>query len=289
MADEQVAVSEQPAAPSVLNASTESIDAETTSDWRSALPEDLRDHQALQNITDVGTLAKTMIHAQSMVGAEKIAVPGRWATDEDWDQVYTKLGRPDDATGYEFDTGEVEMDQDFVGNFREVAHKAGLSGRQAQTLADWYTSLAGEHGPEAQQVNIEASKAEVEAELRKEYGNAFDDRLAIGDNLIDEFGADGLSELKLDSGVPLINHPAFIRTVINAAHYIQENVAEDKMIGDKGSPAMTPAEADKEMQQLMREGSPYWDARHPMHDSTVQEVHKLMQQKHPEENERPGI
>ena len=288
MSEEQVAVSEEPAAPSVLNASTESIDAETTN-WREQLPEDLRDHQALDNISDVGTLAKTMIHAQSMVGAEKIAVPGKWATDEDWEQVYTKLGRPDDATGYEFETGEVELDQEFVGAFRDVAHKAGLSGRQAQTLADWYTSMAGEQGPEAAAVNIEAAKSEVEAELRREYGNAFDDRLAVGDNLIDEFGAEGLSDLKLDNGVPLINHPAFIRTVINAAQYIQENVAEDKMIGDKGSQAMTPAEADKEVQHLMREDSPYWDARHPAHDSTVQEVQKLMQQKHPEEDERPGI
>ena len=287
MSEEQVAdVSVEPeVAPSVLNASTESIDAETPSDWRSALPEDLRDHQALQNISDVGTLAKTMIHAQSMVGAEKIAVPGKWATDEDWDQVYTKLGRPDDATGYEFDTGEVEMDQEFVGAFRDAAHKAGLSGRQAQALATWYTSMAGEHGPEAQQVNIEANKAEVEAELRNEYGNAFDDRLAIGDNLIDEFGAEGLAELRLESGIPLVNHPAFIRTMINAAHYIQENVAEDKMIGDKGSNAMTPAEADQQIQHLMREDSPYWDNRHPMHHATVQEVLKLHEQKYPEPNE----
>ena len=147
MSEEQVAdVSvEAEVAPSVLQ--TDEISA----DWREALPEDLRDHQALRNISDVPTLAKTMIHAQSMVGAEKIPVPGKWATDDDWNQVYAKLGRPEAADMYEFETGEVELDQDFVNTFREVAHKAGLSNRQAQELAGWYVSLAGEGGPEGSQ------------------------------------------------------------------------------------------------------------------------------------------
>jgi len=252
-------------------------------DWREGLPDDLRDHQALRNISDVPTLAKTMIHAQSMVGAEKIAVPGKWATDDDWSQVYTKLGRPDAADMYEFETGEAELDQEFVSNFREVAHKAGLSNRQAQELAGWYVSLANEAGPDGG-IDVEAAKLEVEAELRREYGNAFDDRLDLGNNYIEEFAADGLSDLRLENGVPLVNHPAFIRTVVNAAHYIQSNVSEDKLIGDKGSQAMTPGEADEKIQHLMRKDSPYWDQRHPMHQSTVDEVQKYMQFKFPEED-----
>lgn len=254
-------------------------------DWREGLPDDLKDHQALRNISDVPTLAKTMIHAQSMVGAEKIAVPGKWATDEDWDQVYTKLGRPDAADMYEFETGEAQLDQDFVSNFREVAHKAGLSNRQAQELVGWYTSMTDDASPEAQQVNIDAARDTATAELRQEYGNAFDDRIALGDNYIAEFGVDGLDDLHLDDGTPLLNHPAFIKTVINAAQYIQSNVSEDKLIGDKGSQAMTPAEADQKIQELMRKDSPYWDQRHPMHHSTVNEVQKYMQFKFPEENE----
>ena len=254
-------------------------------DWREGLPDDLRDHQALRNISDVPTLAKTMIHAQSMVGAEKIAVPGKWATDEDWDQVYTKLGRPDAADMYEFETGEAQLDQEFVSNFREVAHKAGLSNRQAQELVGWYTSMTDDASPEAQQVNIDAARDTATAELRREYGNAFDDRIALGDNYIAEFGVDGLDDLHLEDGTPLLNHPAFIKTVINAAQYIQSNVSEDKLIGDKGSQAMTPAEADQKIQELMRKDSPYWDQRHPMHHATVNEVQKYMQFKFPEENE----
>ena len=280
MSEEQVAdVSvESEVAPSVLQTD------DSMGDWREALPDDLRDHQALRNISDVSTLAKTMIHAQSMVGAEKIPVPGKWATDDDWSQVYAKLGRPEAAEMYEFETGETELDQDFVNTFREVAHKAGLSNRQAQELAGWYVSLAGEGGPEGT-VDVEAAKLEVAAELRKEYGNAFEDRIALGDNYIDEFAAEGLGELRLEDGIPLVNHPAFIRTMINAAQYINESVSEDKLVGDKSSGGITPAEADQQITQLMRPDSPYWDASHPMHESHVQQVYQLQQQKWPEENE----
>ena len=45
-------------------------------DWKSGIPEDLRNHPSIANMQDVGSLAKSMVHAQSMVGADKIAVPG---------------------------------------------------------------------------------------------------------------------------------------------------------------------------------------------------------------------
>ena len=45
---------------------------------------------------------------------------------------------------------------------------------------------------------------------------------------------------------------------------------------------MTPAEADQKIQELMRPDGPYWDGRHPMHESYVQQVLELHEQKFPE-------
>jgi hypothetical protein len=274
-----------PEAPPSVPPPTLLAEPEPAGDWKEQLPTELREHHSLQNISDVGTLAKTMIHAQSMVGAEKIAVPGKWATDDDWTDVYNKLGRPDDATGYEFDFGDADTDTEFVDGFRSVAHEVGLSDRQAQKLAGWYMDTMAQNSPEAMETDVEAAKAETEAALRKEFGRAFDDRLALGDRMLGEFAADGLMDVKTLDGLPLVNNEAFIKTIISAAHYISESVAEDRLVGEKGGGGMTPGEADKEIQNLMREDSPYWDARHPMHDSTVQQVLKLQEQKHPPEND----
>jgi len=278
VADEQVAdVSETEVAPSVMNGA----DVDDSGSWRDALPDDIRDHQSLQNISDVGSLAKTMIHAQSMVGAEKIPVPGKWATDDDWEQVYTKLGRPDAADGYELDLGESEVNEEFVGSFRDAAHKAGLTPRQAQQLVGWYNDQGALGGEGGAQIDVQAARATAEADLRQEYGNAYDDRLKLGDNLIGEFGEEGLMDLRLEDGTPLINNAAFVKTIINAAHYINSSISEDKLVGDSGS-AMTPAEADQKIQELMRPDGPYWDGRHPMHESYVQQVLELHEQKFPE-------
>ena len=283
MAEEQVAVSEQPAAPSVLNAPADTAEP---GNWRDQLPDDLKEHQALSNISDVGTLAKTMIHAQSMVGAEKLAVPGKWATDDDWKDVYDKLGRPDDATGYEFDFGEATPDEEFVSSFRDIAHSAGLNDRQAQKLGGWYMEAAGKVAPlseEDQTARLELARTETRASLQKEYGNAFNERMERGDRLLEEYAAADLLDLKTEDGLPLVNHPAFVKTVIDVAHYITESISEDKLVGKKDSNALTPGAADKQIQHLMRPDSPYWDASHPSHASTVQEVLALQEQKWPEE------
>ena len=61
--------------------------------FRDSLPEDLRNNPSLKNFNDVGGLAKSYVHAQRMIGADKIALPNQNSTDEDWANVYNKLGR----------------------------------------------------------------------------------------------------------------------------------------------------------------------------------------------------
>lgn len=259
-----------------------SDEAAVAADWKAALPDDLREHPSIAGMQDVASLAKSMVHAQSMVGADKIAVPGKWADDEDWSQVYDKLGRPASAEDYglQFEVPDGEADPALTGWFAETAHKIGLNTKQAQQLADSYIELTGGMGqPE---VDLEAAKADATAELRQEYGAAFNDRLGKGNNFLGEFGADGLMDLRLNDGTPLMNHPAFIRTVVNAAQYIHESVSEDKLIGDKDSNVVTPGEAQKQLEEVMRPDSPYWDSRHPQHDVYVQRALSIQEMIHPE-------
>ena len=140
-----------------------SDEAAVAADWKAALPDDLREHPSIAGMQDVASLAKSMVHAQSMVGADKIAVPGKWADDEDWSQVYDKLGRPASAEEYglKFEVPDGEADPALTGWFAETAHKIGLNTKQAQQLADSYIELTGGMGqPE---VDLEAAKAEARA------------------------------------------------------------------------------------------------------------------------------
>ena len=116
-------------------------------DWRSGIPEEIRGHKSLEHIQDVGALAKSYVNAQSMIGADKVAIPGKHATDEDWGEVYRRLGRPDSPEGYELTNempeGAVVVDE-MLDGFRGAAHDAGLSPQQAQKLLGWYNGFLGE-------------------------------------------------------------------------------------------------------------------------------------------------
>ena len=69
MAEEQVTAVEQQSQPSEQTAATETS-------WRDSLSDDLKTNASLQKFSDVGTLAKSYINAEQMIGKDKMVVPG---------------------------------------------------------------------------------------------------------------------------------------------------------------------------------------------------------------------
>ena len=52
---------------------------EVNVDWKQSIPEDIRADKSLESIKDVGSLAKSYIHAQKLVGSDKIPIPNKYA------------------------------------------------------------------------------------------------------------------------------------------------------------------------------------------------------------------
>ena len=67
---------EQQVAEVVADAAVAQSGGEVEFDWRSMIPEEIRDHKSLAHFTDVGARAKSLVNAQSMIGADKVAIPG---------------------------------------------------------------------------------------------------------------------------------------------------------------------------------------------------------------------
>src|SRR5262245_47203739 len=70
--------------------------------------------------------------------------------DRDFDRkvgpLYDRLGRPRDAKGYTFDDPRdfefTDADNEYRESFKPVAHRLGLTARQAKGLAEWQISVA---------------------------------------------------------------------------------------------------------------------------------------------------
>ena len=269
MSEEQVAeVSEAVDVPEV---------AQSVEDWRDSIPEEIRGQSSLEHINDIGALAKSYVHAQQMVGADKVALPGKSATADEWGEVYAKLGRPESPDGYELAYNNIpegaEMDNDMVSWFKDTAHKIGMNTQQAQVLLDAYNEM---QFADAESIGMEAQARidAVESDLRKEYGQAFDDRMALANGVLAEFGNPDITEVQLADGTMLGDNPEIIRMLANMGVYLRDKMGEDMLEGVQTSGGITPSDAMQKLGEITAPNTPYWDARHPEHQWYIQEAMK---------------
>jgi hypothetical protein len=240
--------------------------------WRDSLPEDIRGHASLKAVQDVGALAKGYIHAQSMVGAEKIAVPSKHATDEDWTQVYRKLGLPESVDKYEVKAPEgAQLDEGFMKGFKEAALKSGVLPKQAEKLVGWYSEAASK-ALEAQQTALQTQRTEGLNTLKKEWGQGWDKNVAMAKAAVKEYGGEEFGKFLKDTG--LTNDPAMIKFMAKLGSTLTE--AQMHGAGSGRMDGLTPAEAQTKINTILSDAThPYNVGGHPNHDAAVKEVQGL--------------
>ena len=251
-------------------------------DWKSSLPEDLRMDPSIANQPSVESMGRSYVSAQRMVGLDKIAVPTEHSTDEEWSQVYDKLGRPESPEGYDLEMNNIpaglEANPQLVDWFAGTAHDIGLTPKQAQALADRYNVMAGEveQAPDDMALAAEAKEQEGVRSLQKEYGKAFDTKIGTAKAVLSQYGGDDLLEMRLEDGTALASNPSLVRTLVNIGDFMQNKLGEDTLRGAKtGGNAMTPADAQRELNTVQVQGGPYWDSMHPGHAAAVAESLRL--------------
>ena len=254
---------------------------EQSIDFQTLIPEEYKEEKALQNFSNMNDFVKSYLHSQKLVGVDKIPVPTKLATEEDWNAVYEKLGRPNSAEGYKYNLPEnSQVDENTLKAFSEEAYKLGLLPKQAEGIINYYNKM-GEAADASNNAKLETSKLEAETELRKEYGPAYDLKVAAAKNLAtNTLGADFLRNTKLADGSILGNNPNVVRAFADLA----EKLSEDTIVQGDTPSTMTIKEIDREIEELTSEGSPYWNKSHINHKKAVQEVQSLYELKERSKN-----
>jgi len=255
------------------------LTAETVvTDWKASLSDEIRADKSLENIKDVEGLAKSYVHAQKLVGADKIPVPNKFATEKDWDAVYQKLGRPEDASGYKYDLPEDQtIDETALKNFSDQAHKLGLLPGQANGMVKFYNEMQAASLQEQDSVAI-AARENSSKELKQEWGQAYDQKISQANNLAKTVGIGELFDTNLADGTKLGDNPVMIKAFAELA----AKMGEDSITQSSGPIYQTPAQIEKEIGNLTQAGSAYWDKTHPNHNIAVEEVKALIHKKNNE-------
>jgi len=268
--NQEVAATEQaPALSGDTNTPTQNTD------WKASLSDEIRNEKSLENISDIESLAKGYVHAQRLVGADKIPVPNKFATEEDWNKVYEKLGRPKSADEYKFNLPEDKtVDEAALKGFAQQAHKLGLLPGQADGVVKFYNDMIGQELSAANSI-AEAARNKATTELKTEWGQAFDQKIAAANQVVASVFPQGFMSMNMEDGTKLGDNPA----VIKAFAMLAERMGEDKIVQGDGPIMQTPKQIDKEINSLTAPGSAYWDKNHPGHQDAVAEVLALREQK----------
>lgn len=242
--------------------------AETVAEWKAALEEDLRMDPSMKHINDVGALAKSYVHAQRQLGADKIVVPSKHASEEDWNAVFSKLGKPETLEQYELKPLEGNTTDDEVfSKFKEIAYANNLLPQQAQKVYDWYNSLAGEM-VEKQRIENEGLYNEQLQGLKQEWGDGFTDKVQLAQGAVLHVGGEDLKNYMNESG--LGNDVTLIKAFAKVAEVLGEDKFQDGRIFTGG---YTVEDSKQKVEEVMGDvNNPYFDRKHPGHAAAVKEM-----------------
>jgi hypothetical protein len=208
------------------------------------------------------------------VGADKVVIPGKFATDEDWSNVFNKLGRPESPDKYDLKLkGDITLEDEFIKGFKDTFHKAGILPKQAQQIIDFYESQTTAYADKL----IEDNKNYVETNreiLKDKWGEAYDAHIKYANYALKELGGetlrDNIKAVKLDSNADFLEFLAKAGKAISGDSFpgIRES---------SGGP-LTPEEAMKQMDEIRGDKMhPINNAEHPSHEAALKSFEKLAQ------------
>ena len=277
---DQVQTTEQPAQPAVKEETTTQpadqsqpvTQEEPKIDFKSLIPDEYKEDKSLANFQDMNQFVKSYLHAQKMVGLDKIPVPNKYATDEDWQEVYKRLGAPETPDQYKYKFAkDQKVDEASLKAFNEVAQKNGLMPKQAENIVKFYNELS-QQAVSQEASKIDAARLESETVLKTEYGSEYNKRLDQAKRLASQtLGQDFLNNTILKNGSKLGDNVSLIK----AFSALADKLSEDEIVKGEGADYMSAKELQKQIDELEAPDSAFWKKTHPNHDRAVQEVFKL--------------
>ena len=245
--------------------------------WKEAISEEYRNDPNIEKFTEIDALAKSYINATRMIGQDKVAVPNENSTEDQWNEVYAKLGRPETADKYKLEAKSdvVPIDEGAIKTFAETSHKLGLNNKQAQGILEYYKSMM-EGSAQQSKVDTETAQAQAEQQLRQEWGKTFEENVKKAGSVAKaNLGVDVL-DMQLKDGTRLGDHPE----VIKGFAKIADMMSEDTIVATESENVDQGKDIEQEISRIMNDRTgPYWNKTHPDHDKIVQQVYTLRSMK----------
>ena len=255
---------------------------DTPVSWKSSISEEFRNDPNIEKFTEIDALAKSYINATRMIGQDKVAVPNKNSTEDQWNEVYSKLGRPETADKYalNIESEAVAMDEGAIKSFAEQSHKLGLNNTQAQGILEFYKNNM-ESNMQRATVDTETAQAQAETELRAEWGKDFDSNVSKASALAKANMNPEILDLQMQDGTRIGDHPEITKGFAKIAGML----SEDKLVSTESESVNSMKDLQSEISAITNDTTgPYWNDKHPDHAKMVQQVYTLREMAQPKED-----
>ena len=208
-----------------------------------------------------------------MIGQDKMVVPNKNFTEDQWEEAYIKMGRPDSADKYSLDVKSdvVSLDEQAIKSFQEQSFKLGLNNEQAKGVLDFYKNNMEAQSQQAK-VDVETSQAQAQNLLRQEWGRDYDANISKAKSLAAANLSPEVFEMQLADGSRLGDNVDVIKGFAKIANMM----SEDKILSTESENMDRSEDIQTEIDQIMNDkNGPYWNSSHPNHDKVVQQVYTL--------------
>lgn len=241
-------------------------------DFISSVGEDYKLLITKKGFKSVDDVLKSYTNLEGMMGKKFDDL-----TNEELQQVYTKLGAPESPDGYEFEEAELpEGIQDNMTEwFASKAHELGISKKAAQELRKEFMAKQAEEFQSMIGSNQVAEADKVEG-LKKEFGAAYEERIDAAKAALNEFGGEELKEMINKHG--LNNEPALIKLLSKVGMATSEGTMSAEKSKGNGAFGVTPDEASEKIRQKFSDKAfmERWTKQsHPQHADAVREMNEL--------------
>lgn len=226
------------------------------SGWTDGLSEDAQGYVENKGWDSADQLLSSYRSLEKTTGAppdQIMRIPQEADDAEGWSDVYSKLGRPKTADAYELDVPDLpEGSVDMTSDMRNWAHEAGLSQRQAETIYEKYNSRIVELTDDLA-TQREEQAHEEEQELRREWGDSWDENIQAGVRFRQRFGVNDETINKLESALGL-------RGLLELTSKIGKGLGEHGLPSDQAADggqqfSYSPAGAQAKIDELMGDTS----------------------------------
>ena len=135
-------------------------------------------------------IAKALIHATSAIGSDKMIVPNKNFTEDQWRETFQKLGVPEKVEEYSLENklGE-KADEKLFNGFKEKAHELGVLPNQAQGIMDFFNEYSGEQ-VQAMDTNVQERIENDVKTLKSEWGEGYEKNMNLAEQALGHFFPD---------------------------------------------------------------------------------------------------